>query len=147
VANAVRLLQLPPDVQAALAGGAISAGHARALLALPDAPAMLAALDEVTARGLNVRQTEALVRKLLERPLPAPEPEADPQARAQVAHLEERFRLALGTRVSLNRNGDGSGRLVIHFYNDGDLETLYRTLAGDGQDADESDARYNAFPL
>ncbi len=141
VANAVRLLTAPPAVQSALAGGVISAGHARALLALEDAPAMEDALDAVTARELNVRQTESLVKRLLEAPaLPVKAvPEIDPQVRAQVAHLEERFRQALGTRVALNRNHDGSGRLVIHFYNDGDLEALYQTLAH-SSDADDAPA-------
>jgi ParB family chromosome partitioning protein len=48
--------------------------------------------------------------------------------------MEERFRSALGTRVSLNRNADGSGRLVVHFFNDDDLESIYHLIAGDDAD-------------
>jgi hypothetical protein len=55
----------------------------------------------------------------------------DPQVRAQVADMEERFRRSLGTRVTLNRNPDGSGRLVVHFYSDSDLNTLFHLIADD----------------
>jgi ParB family chromosome partitioning protein len=54
---------------------------------------------------------------------------------AHVHHLENRFRSALGTKVNLNRNEDGSGRLVVHFYSDDDLEAIYRLIAG----ADEAE--------
>jgi ParB family chromosome partitioning protein len=146
VANAVRLLHLPQPVQESLAAGQISAGHARSLLALPDANAMIGAMHEVIHRGLNVRQTEALVKRLLDeaaRP-PAPVEEVDAQVRAQVAHLEERFRQALGTRVSLARNANGSGRLVIHFYNDGDLDALFQSIAG-GDEALPTESRAAAM--
>lgn len=139
VANTVRLLHLPHAAQAAVVEGTISAGHARALLALEDATLIEQALGVVAARELNVRQTEALVKRTLEAQAVAAAEQADPpaqdeQARAQVAHMEERFRRALGTRVSLARNADGSGRLVVHFYNDGDLETLYALIAGPESD-------------
>ena len=52
--------------------------------------------------------------------------------------MEERFRRALGTRVSLARNADGSGRLVVHFYNDGDLEAIYTLIAGPESDLEGS---------
>lgn len=138
VANAVRLLGLPLEVQAALVAQRISAGHARALLALPDGETMLAALEEIERRQLSVRQAETLVKEWLERP-PAPpqtvQPPVNPQMAAHVHHLENRFRSALGTKVNLNRNEDGSGRLVVHFYSDDDLEAIYRLIAG----ADEAE--------
>lgn len=137
VANAVRLLGLPAPVQNALAGGDLSAGHARALLALPSAEAMIQTMDEILRRALNVRQTEALVKRLIDaanQPPAPPEPEESAQVRAQLAHMEDRFRSALGTRVSLNRNADGSGRLVVHFFNDSDLEAIYQTIAGQEDD-------------
>jgi ParB family chromosome partitioning protein len=131
VANAVRLLGLPPEVQHALVDGVVTAGHARALLALPGSAQIHTAFAEVTRRELNVRQTEALVKRLLaaEEAPPAP-PEPDPRIQAEVARMEDRFRRVLGTRVSLVRNGDGSGRLVVHFYNEGDLESIYAQIAG-----------------
>src|SRR5687768_14098622 len=64
VANFVRLLKLPEEVRAALASGSLSMGHARALLAVPDAAAQRHAAREVISRGLSVRDTEALVKRL-----------------------------------------------------------------------------------
>ena len=132
IANTVRLLALPLDVQAAVVDERITAGHARALLALPDAASMQRALDEVTKRELNVRQTELLVRRLNEPPPEAaPSPQPAPEFEAQLRHLEGRFRSALGTKVSLTRNQDGTGRLVVHFFSDDDLESIYRLIAGE----------------
>jgi ParB family chromosome partitioning protein len=128
VANTVRLLQLPGEVQQALIDGEISAGHARALLGLADEETMIAALQRVLERSLNVRQTESLVKQLLQVPSePTPETEAAPLD-AHLQHVENRFRDALGTRVSLNRNRDGSGRLIVHFYSDEDLDSLSQII-------------------
>lgn len=134
VANAVRLLTLPSAVQQALNDESISAGHARALLALTDVEAMENALDLILAHGLNVRQTEALVRKLMEPPATPAAPALSSPVEAHLRSLEERFRSKLGTRVSLDRRNDGSGRLVVHFYNDEDLENLYQQIVGDGEE-------------
>ncbi len=131
VANTVRLLGLPPAVQGAVTDGQISAGHARALLSLPDHPAMEGALEQVLGRELTVRQTEALVRRLLEPPPPPPTTTESAENRAHLAALEGRFRSTLGTKVSLERKQDGSGRLVIHFFNDGDLDSIYRQIVGE----------------
>ena len=132
VANTVRLLGLPPAVQAALSDGRISAGHARALLALPAHPAMEAALEQVVGRELTVRQTEALVRRLLQPP-PPPSASESAASQAHLTALEGRFRSTLGTKVTLERKQDGSGRLVIHFYNDDDLDSIYRQIVGEGE--------------
>ena len=145
VANTVRLLNLPDRVQTALVEERITAGHARALLALDVAAVIEETLAQIEARALNVRQTELLVKRLLAdaaaRAAAAPEPEPSPeraaQEAAQVAFMEERLRSALGTRVSLSRNASGAGRLVVHFYTDEDLEAIFQRIAGD--DADELD--------
>lgn len=135
VANTLRLLQLPPEVQAAINSAAISAGHARALLALPDHAAMCQALTQITARDLSVRQTEELVKQLLTPPPVVPEPVDEPDAHDEAAafytHLEQRFREALGTRVSLSRGRDGSGKLIVHFFDEEDLASLYQLIVGD----------------
>ncbi len=134
VANAVRLLGLPAEFQAALNDGLISAGHARALLSLASNEDKQRALDQIVARELNVRQAEELVRRWLEKP-PAEDPEEElPHLQAQLRFWENRFRDRLSTKVSLDRKGDGSGRLVIHFYSDDDLETIYREIVGDEVD-------------
>ncbi len=129
VANALRLLALPEPARAALAAGQISEGHARALLGLRSEEALLAGLAQVLAKGLTVRQTEELVSRLNgERP--ASRSQAVPQATPHDQAAEERFRQALGTKVSLVRGRKG-GRLIIHFYSDDELEALYRRLAGE----------------
>lgn len=135
VANTVRLLALPAVVQAAVVEERISAGHARPLLALPDAAAMEATLAKILSHDLSVRQTEQLVKQLTAAPPPAAgtatEPAADPDLETHLQNLESQFRRALGTKVSLTRNHDGSGRLVIHFFNDDDLDSIYRLIAGE----------------
>jgi ParB family transcriptional regulator, chromosome partitioning protein len=136
VANSVRLLQLSPAVQAALGSGQISAGHARALLALPDGPSRESALAIALKRGLNVRQLEALVKRMQAQPKPAPIEQEKPDGttpamRAHLRFLEERFRSAFGTKVTLERRSNGSGRLVVHFFSDEDLEQLYQQIIGD----------------
>ncbi|MEM7129214.1 MAG: ParB/RepB/Spo0J family partition protein [Chloroflexota bacterium] len=131
VANIVRLLQLPPDGQAALLAQEISSGHARALLSLNDEDTINKALPLIIEGELSVRQTEVLVKKLAEPTmagLEEPPPPPDPMA-GHWRSLEDRFRNALGTRVSLNRNDDGTGRLVVHFYSDDDLDSLLQQLA------------------
>jgi ParB family chromosome partitioning protein len=127
VTNTLRLLKLPPDVQAALAEGKITEGHARALLALPSLQAQSAALQTVLAHELNVRQTEELVRRLSgQKPAPNPRPASPPEVEA----LEERLRSSLGTKVSLHRRSKG-GTLVIHFYSDEELDALVAQITGE----------------
>jgi ParB family chromosome partitioning protein len=136
VANTLRLLQLPPEVQQALMDGRLSAGHARALLGLPDADLMRVALEQVVSRGLSVRQTEELVKQLaLQVAKPTTEaPKKRPAGDdSQLAHMENHFRSILGTRVNLSRNRDGSGRLVVHFYSDEELAQIYQLIAGDDE--------------
>jgi ParB family chromosome partitioning protein len=136
IANTLRLLQLPLEVQQALMDGQITAGHARALLGLPDTDLIRLALEQVIARGLSVRQTEELVRQLtLQASKPTTEePKAKPpNDDPQVAHMENHFRSILGTRVNLSRNRDGSGRLVVHFYSDEELAQIYQLIAGDDE--------------
>ena len=120
VTNTMRLLNLPPSVQDALRAGKISEGHARALLALPTPQAQAAALQTVLDKGLNVRQTEELVRKLSgEKPAQAPKAEPAPEIQA----IEERLRTALGTKVNL-RHGKKGGTITIHYYSDEELDGL-----------------------
>jgi ParB family chromosome partitioning protein len=125
IANSVRLLSLPEAVQAAVAQGEISEGHARALLAATDPDEIRLLFLEVVARRLSVRETEELVRS--HRPSARPRRERvaapDPEAR----RIEELFREALGTRVEVIRRGSG-GRLVIHFYSEEQLQALYEAV-------------------
>lgn len=133
IANTVRLLSLPLEAQQAVIDGQISAGHARTLLGLPSQEAIRHTLPEVVKRDLSVRQTEALVRRLCApAPDPAPVPAGEnPEIQSHLHHMENRFRSALGTKVSLSRNPDGAGKLIVHFYSDEDLESIYRLIAGE----------------
>jgi ParB family chromosome partitioning protein len=128
VTNTLRLLRLPVEIKEALAGGAIQEGHARALLGLSTAAAQPAALQVVVKRGLNVRQTEELVRRLSA--VPAPRPGA-PEDQGETRSLEDRFRARLGTKVQLFRNRHGRGRVVIHFYSEEELEAIYNAIVGE----------------
>jgi len=129
VANFMRLLKLPDEVRSDLAGGALSTGHARALLALPEASAQRNAAREVISRALSVRETEALVKKLLSAAAPA---RARPAAAAEGKDVhtkaaEDRLRFALGTKVRIIRRGAG-GRIEIDFGSENELNRLYETL-------------------
>ena len=129
VANYIRLLNLPAEVQAGVAARSLSMGHARALLGLPDAAAQRGAAREVVARDLSVRETEALVRKLTgvtgDFPRPATPAPTDVHTRA----AEEKLRFGLGTRVRIVRKGKG-GHIEIEFTSEAELQRLYERLTG-----------------
>lgn len=125
VANLVRLLNLPPNIQQAVSDGEISGAHGRALLPLPTPEAQTAAMNQIIKHDLNVRQTEALVKKLLaeQKPIPKPRPTLPPE----LTDLQRQFADSLGTRVNIEKSGNG-GRVVIHYYNDEDLQAIYDTI-------------------
>jgi ParB family chromosome partitioning protein len=128
VANIVRLLGLPEQILKLVETGAISAGHARALLGLPSASQQLAAAELVMKHRWSVRQTEDWVRVRVSdepRARVASIPSTDPDTAA----LEDEFRRSLGTKVVLTRLRKG-GRLTIEFYSDDELEALRRRLIG-----------------
>jgi ParB family chromosome partitioning protein len=128
VANTLRLLKAARAVQEALLADKISEGHARALLGLEKAAAQEDALNVVRTKGLNVRQTEEMVRRRLGEKKPKRKTSEKTQARrAETANLEDEFRKALNTKVSLIREDEG-GRLVIHFYSDEELHALYKRI-------------------
>ena len=129
VANTVRLLQLPDAVKQAVLEGQIREGHARALLGLSDEQTMIEAMNLVINRGLSVRQTEELVRRL-NTPTPEPEPEDDLSSSPETRAIEDRLRERLGTKVTLYRTRKG-GRIVIHYFSEEELADLYEKLIGD----------------
>jgi ParB family chromosome partitioning protein len=123
VANYVRLLRLPQEVRANVASGALSMGHARAILGLADEHAQLRISRDVVSRALSVRETEALVKKALQ-------PKTDKTGDTKDVHTraaEERLRFALGTRVSIARRGKG-GRIQIEFASEDELHRIYELL-------------------
>src|SRR6185369_10055112 len=127
VANTLRLLDLAPGVQAAVADGRLTEGHGRALGGLPT-DLQDRVIDSVVGQELSVRQTEELVRRLRE---PRPEPANGAMRRRDpdLERIEEELRHALGTKVSLARSRRG-GRIVIEYYSDEELGRLYERLTG-----------------
>jgi ParB family chromosome partitioning protein len=120
ITNTLRLLNLPPSVQEALQSEKITEGHARALLALATSQAQAAALQTVLDKGLNVRQTEDLVRRLSgEKPTQKQKAEPTPE----IKEIEERLRSSLGTKVRL-KHGQKGGTITIHYYSDEELDDL-----------------------
>ena len=127
VANYLRLLKLPDEVRANVASGALSMGHARAIVALPTDNDQRRLARDVVSRGLSVRETEALVKGELGRQ--GPEAEKKPAAKkdVHVRAAEEQLRLSLGTPVEIKRRGKG-GTIAITFTSETELQRLYEYL-------------------
>jgi ParB family chromosome partitioning protein len=129
IANTVRLLKLPPEVRTEVGSGRLSMGHARALLSLVDDADQRRVAREVIARSLSVRETESLVKKIVEDARP---PKAVPPAKTTDVHTraaEDRLKLLLGTRVRIVRRGPG-GRIEIQFNSEDELIRIFEQLTG-----------------
>lgn len=127
VANMVRLLDLPLDLQELVSRGTLSMGHARALLGLPDAMAQRAMSDRVVAQGLSVRALEAAIQAVQSRGATT---ESVTTARPRAAHLEDletQLKVRLGTKVSVE-DRSGRGRIVIEYFTPDELNRLLDTL-------------------
>jgi ParB family chromosome partitioning protein len=117
VANAMRLLDLPTEIQEALAAGAVAAGSARAILALPDANQQMALFRKLVAKRLTSRETERAARRA----------GASTRQDPFLAAAEEELRNALGTRVEIKRHGH-EGSIVVSFYSDEEMQGLLSRL-------------------
>ena len=124
IANGLRLLKLPPRAKKAVISGAVSAGHARALLSLDQAKLANRALDEVVKGGLSVRQTETLVRRLQQAPKEAQATEKS----ANVRDLEDRLTRSMKTRVRLVPGKGQSGRLEVSYGSFDELDRITELL-------------------
>ena len=126
IANSLRLLNLPDDVLAFLKEGKLSTGHATVLLGLPDAALQTKAAEAVVGQNLNVRQTEALCKKLVK---PEKPPKPQPLRPALAGEVEYALREVLGSEVKVDyKNGQGS--LTVHFYSDEQLSAFANLLGG-----------------
>lgn len=128
VANVLRLLRLPDEVRANIAGGELSMGHARAILGLPTDTAQRRMARDVITRGLSVRETEALVKR--EAAAATAAPAARPAAPTKDVHTraaEDQLRLSLGTPVTIVRKKKG-GVVEIAFSNEEELQRVYEYL-------------------
>jgi ParB family chromosome partitioning protein len=132
VANTVRLLNLPDKCKQYLAEDKISEGHARALLSLKKQSDQETMLTKIIQQGLNVRQTEDLVRRLTadadETVKPRPQP-LTPYEKSLVARFESK----LGTKVELNRTAEEAGKLTIHFYSQEELQAIFDAILGEDE--------------
>ena len=127
VANYLRLLKLPDDVQADVAAGTLSMGHARALLGLTDEADQRRTARDIISQNLSVRETESLVKKISEG---GKSPAAARKSRTVDVHTraaEDRLRLALGTRVRIVRHGS-RGRIEVDFGSEDELIRIYEQL-------------------
>ena len=131
IANIVRLLKLPREVQLLVAERRLSMGHARAILGLATADEQIQLAEKTVALGLSVRQVETQVQEMTaDRGKPASgsrkEPAQDPNVRAAADELER----ALGTRVRIVELSEQRGRIEIEYYSQADLDRLYQQIVG-----------------
>jgi ParB family chromosome partitioning protein len=128
VANYLRLLKLPAEVRGNVASGALSMGHARAIVALDTEADQRRLAREVVSRGLSVRETEALVKKEIgAKPGDGKSQPITPKKDVHTRAAEEQLRMSLGTPVEIKRKGKG-GTISIAFTNETELQRLYEYL-------------------
>lgn len=143
ISNALRLLDLAPETRQAIVEGRISEGHGRALAAITIPALQRAVLQVVLDRGLNVRQTEELVRRKRDE---APAARERAPLSHDLADLEAQLRGVLATKVGIVRTRRG-GRLVIDFYSDEELDRLYTIITrGAGGAASPADRDASVHP-
>ena len=138
IANYLRLLRLPDEVHQAIAKGAISMGHARALLGLPDLASQKRTAAEILALGLSVRATEKLVRRLISKR--ESNVREDSRSDVHTRAAEDQLRLSLGTGVRVVRKGKG-GRIEISFTSEDELHRIYEQLVSKDSSAVVPDVR------
>jgi ParB family chromosome partitioning protein len=128
VANTVRLLKLPLEVRDEVSSGRISMGHARALLSLADEAEQRRLGADIIARNLSVRETEAIVKKIVEGGARASEQRIPKPVDVHTRAAEDRLRLLFGTRVRIVRRGK-KGRIEIEFNNEDELIRIFDQIA------------------
>jgi ParB family transcriptional regulator, chromosome partitioning protein len=141
IANLIRLLELPDEVQTAVRSGKISAGHARALLPLGDEHEQTSMCRRIQKEGLSVRATEEFVQQTIivsegqglsvigSEQSDAPKKRTSRQRNDQVKTLEQELRAALGTRIDIKHAARGNGKIVVHYASHEEFERLFEMLA------------------
>lgn len=139
VANTIRLLALPPSVQRLLVEGSLTAGHARALLAIESDDAQLSLAERIVSEELTVRETEEAVRRLVAAQYADDEEDegagSRPSKPAALLEVESRLAEHLDTRVAVTMSGR-LGRLVVDFANLDDLDRIFRVVVN-GRETDD----------
>jgi len=125
VANMIRLLELPEEVQNLVRRGSVTMGHARAILAIGSGKRQIEVAERVAREGLSVRQVERLASGMR----PAGRVRAKVEKSPHVRVLEGRLREALGTKVTIEEGSKpGTGRIIIEFYSHEDLDRVLEIL-------------------
>jgi ParB family chromosome partitioning protein len=129
VTNYIRLLKLPPDIQLAVRTGALSMGHARALINVDTVDKQLYVFHQVKQKELSVRQTEALVRQLYKSAPVKPAVKGGlPQA---FQRIEDNLASQFGTKVKVNHSKKGNGSILIEYYSLEQFNQILKTLGTD----------------
>lgn len=127
VANFIRLLKLPPDIQLAVRNGDLSMGHARALINVDTIDKQLYIFKEIKDKGLSVRQTEALVRTLYKQG-GGVKKSSKSQLPAAYQRIEDKLASHYSTRVKLRHSRNGSGQIIIDYYSQEELNKILRQM-------------------
>ncbi len=129
VANTLRLLQLPSDLQELVSERRLSAGHARCLLSLPTPDLQREVAEKAVAQAWSVRQTERTTQRMMEgrKPKHVEEVASDPNVRAAIQEMER----VLGTKVRIIEKAKQKGRIEIDYYSPEDLDRLYAVIVGE----------------
>lgn len=127
VANFIRLLKLPPDIQIAVRSGEISMGHARAIINVDTIDKQLLIFDEIKEKGLSVRQTEALVRNMYKDAGIVKKP---PKSHLEPAFqkIEDKLASHFSTRVKLRHSKNNSGQIYLEYYSVEELNNILRQM-------------------
>lgn len=127
VTNFLRLLKLPPEIQSSVRRNEMSFGHARALVAIEDRKVQADIFKKIVKNGISVREVERLVREKGTRH-PPPQTRRTVAELSSLAHVEERLRQQLATRVHIKPLHDGKGEIVLEYYSSDDLERIMELL-------------------
>ena len=128
IANTLRLLALPEQLLDFIKTGELSAGHARTLIGIEDSDAQLALANRIITEGLNVRQAEALVKKMKAAPKAKPLP--DPSLEQSLKELETRAASGVGNKVTIRHKEGNKGRVEISYHSVDELEKIIEILEG-----------------
>ncbi len=128
VANYLRLLKLPPDIQTAVRDNSISMGHARAIIGLDLIDEQLYVYREIIGKGLSVRQTEILVKNMQQERKAATPAKEDKKLPPAYKRIEDNMASHFSTKVILNRKKNGKGSIIIDFYDDEQLERIMELM-------------------
>ena len=130
IANALRLLKLPPEIKSSLNSGKISTGHALAILGLRKSLQMMTLHQKVVREELSVRQTEALVKKYSESFKNNLKVKIVVPKQSDVIHIENELISLLGTKVAIKKNQKGKGKIQIEFYSENDFQRILEIISG-----------------